>query len=72
MALEIALQNADPELLRLFLKHGGNPNIIAKKNYHKHMKYNGTASWYPIHKAVRDGNVECLKMLLGNPDSSSF
>jgi hypothetical protein len=52
MALNMSLRDKNAELLELFLKHGGDPNVKGERFAHS-MRYDGKEEWYPIHTAAR-------------------
>mmetsp|Transcript_93324 Transcript_93324/g.156831 ORF Transcript_93324/g.156831 Transcript_93324/m.156831 type:complete len:578 (+) Transcript_93324:298-2031(+) len=62
MAVDRAVQG-NPELLRLFLKHGGNPNETCSRSIAT-MRTDGRMHWSVIHTAVRGRSPECVQVLL--------
>jgi ankyrin repeat protein len=63
MALELALRLDNADLLKLFLKHGGNADAEGVSDAHT-MRYDGRRTWRALHTAVRQGRLGCVKALI--------
>jgi ankyrin repeat protein len=62
-AWEMAAQSENVELVRLFLRHGGDANSPSTYSRHS-MRTDGRSEWYMIHTAVERNNVEMVKALV--------
>jgi ankyrin repeat protein len=62
-AWEMAASSENVELVRLFLKHGGNANSPSTSSQHS-MRTDGHSEWYMLHTAVERNNIEMVKALI--------
>jgi len=62
-AWEMASNSGDVELVRLCLKHGGDPNVPSTRSRHS-MRTDGSSKWFMLHTAVESQDKELVKVLL--------